>query len=77
MSKDIPKLSAEAKNVVKRCLKGDVPGLNGRCPPNRVIQELSAIGLHLQVEKPLHEPKQCYPLFEKEFREKAKELGFE
>jgi hypothetical protein len=80
-SRQAMELSPAARSLVRRLLKGKIPGCgapgHGKCPPESVADECTRAGLAVQTERPLHEPRHMYPLHKTQFRARARELGFE
>jgi len=69
-------LSQEARALVRCLLRGGNPGIDCRCPPEWVAEECTEAGLSVQIEHPLHERRQMYPLHLRKFLSRAIELGF-
>lgn len=69
-------LTAEQKRAIRLLLDGEYCYSRGpRRITRRVADSLSALGLRVQSEHGLHEPRIYYPLDRVKFLRRAKELG--
>lgn len=70
-------LSPKACALVRRLLRSIInPCYDQFAPPEKVVRECNDVGLLIQEEHPLGESRFGYPLNEKEFRQRALEMGF-
>lgn len=71
-------LSPQAQALVRRLLRSIIKPYyyDYFAAPEKVVLECIKVGLLIQEEDPLHEPRFVYPLNGKKFRQRAMEIGF-